>query len=455
MAATASIILDNRRMKIKTGTYPVKLRVTFQRATQHYQTIFDLSKGDYDKLSAPRVSEWLQAIREKLRLLQRACDEFIEEMTAFSFYEFERDYITNHELFKARKKLKELPTIVASGNDFDYSIYYKRFPIFKEDHSRPGTISIVYLRYIKMLLEEERIGTAISYRDSYSSLKKFKGNVLFTEITISYLHQFEKWMLNKGKSKTTVGIKLRNLRAIFNEAIEMGIIKREKCYPFGRRRYQIPTGRNIKKALSQDHISTIYYYNPDCPDEREAKDFWFFCYLGNGMNPKDVAYLKYKDIHDDYLVFVRAKTERATRNDPKPITVFINDDMRRTIERWGNKDKRPDNYIFPVMDDRLNPLEQYDRIPAFTQFINDKMERIGKYLGIEKKLTTIVSRHSFSTQLKRSGVSTEFIQEALGHSDKRTTENYLDSFDKEVKKEYANNLLAFKDTKEMPVATAV
>ena len=34
--------------------------------------------------------------------------------------------------------------------------------------------------------------------------------------------------------------------------------------------------------------------------------------------------------------------------------------------------------------------------------------------------------------MKRSGVSTEFIQEALGHMDKKTTESYLDCLENEV-----------------------
>lgn len=72
------------------------------------------------------------------------------------------------------------------------------------------------------------------------------------------------------------------------------------------------------------------------------------------------------------------------------------------------------------------------------------MRRIAVKLGVTKKITTYVARHTFSTVLKRSGVSTEFIQEALGHTDMKTTENYLDSFEKEVKKEYANRLIAFE-----------
>ena len=47
---------------------------------------------------------------------------------------------------------------------------------------------------------------------------------------------------------------LRPLRTIFNEAIEDGIIKREKCYPFGRRKYKIPASKNTKKSLDLEDI---------------------------------------------------------------------------------------------------------------------------------------------------------------------------------------------------------
>ena len=131
---------------------------------------------------------------------------------------------------------------------------------------------------------------------------------------------------------------------------------------------------------------------------------------------------------------------------PKPITVFINDDMKDIMERWSNKDKSPNNYIFPVMKQGISPLRQQEIIQLFVSFINDWMKRILKNLKIDKKGTTYVARHTFSTVLKRSGVITEYIQEALGHSDIKTTENYLDSFEKEVKKEFAQRLTSFKNS---------
>ncbi|MEP6749314.1 MAG: site-specific integrase [Bacteroidota bacterium] len=441
--ATIKIILDSRRLKQKTKTYPVKLQVIFNRTTRHYPTIFDLSTDDYNKLRAPRINERSQEVREKLNFLKRNAVEFVRQMDEFNFYEFEHDFVNEQSSLKPKKNLAP-PATETVIDGFDYSPYLKRFIIFQEEHSVPGTISGVYLSYIKLLLQEGRIGSAIQYKDSYSSLKKFRGNVKFTDISTGYLYQYENWMLERGNSKTTVGIKLRALRCIFNEAIHMGIIKKEKHYPFGRRKYRIPTSRNLKKALTQDELRKIYYDVPACMEECKAKDFWLFLYLANGMNPKDLCHLKYKDMQEGYLTFIRAKTERATRSDPRPITIFLSEDMLQIIGRWGTPDKNPDNYIFPVLLKNTDAMKQYSRVPLFTRFINDYMAKVGQRLGIEKKITTIVSRHSFSTQLKWSGASTEYIQEALGHTDKRTTENYLDSFGRELKKDFSQKLLSFK-----------
>ncbi|HEX4373574.1 MAG TPA: tyrosine-type recombinase/integrase, partial [Puia sp.] len=256
---------------------------------------------------------------------------------------------------------------------------------------------------------------------------------------------YEQWMKKRGRARATIGIKLRSLRTIFNEAIEEGIIRRENCYPFGRRKYAIPTGRNNKRALTSDQIRLIYFADLDCPNEKKSRDFWLFMYFGNGMNPKDFIYLKNKNIAGEYLTFIRAKTEHTTKDDPRPITVYVNDDMQKIIERWGNTDKQPDSYLFPIMSDELSAMDQHFLVKSLVKYINDRMKRIGIRLEIDKKVTTITSRHSFSTQLKRSGVSTEFIQEALGHTDKSTTENYLDSFENEIKKKYSNLLGTFKN----------
>lgn len=445
MGTTFKLMLREKRMKERSGTFPVILKVTHDRVPREFPTIYDLTSEDFKKLTASRVSAELQIVRDNLQDIVRETGNFLRENNSFDFEEFESKVVSNNVLFKPRKsKSIKIDQSKTNQKDFDFSKYHKRFPIFFEDHSKGGTISRAFLDYIKRLIQEERIGSALTYQNTYYSLKTFKGNVRFAEITQSYLWQYEKWMLGKECTLGTVGINLRPLRAVFNEQIEAGFLNRKKCYPFGKRKYVIPKSRNVKKAINIDAIGTLFYHIPEDANEKKAKDYWMFCYFANGMNPKDVAQLKFKDIDGDYFVFIRAKTERTARENPKPITVYINEDMKEIIQRLGNKENDPDNYVFPILERGMDPLEKHFMVRTFVKFINDRMKRIGNQLGISKKLTTIVSRHSFSTQLKRSGASTEMIQESLGHTDKATTENYLDSFENDIKKELSETLTAFK-----------
>ena len=107
MSATINIILDTRRMKKKTGKYPVKLRVTFKRVTKNYQTIYELFEDDYAKLTASRLSNDLQVIRDNLKEVQRISEIFIKENVPFNFNEFENDLIKNNSFFRIWNGLPE------------------------------------------------------------------------------------------------------------------------------------------------------------------------------------------------------------------------------------------------------------------------------------------------------------------------------------------------------------
>ncbi len=442
MAVSIKIILDTRRIKA-TNVYPVKLRVTDNRRTRDYPTIYDLSSKDFSKLKAPNIHPDLQKIRDCLRAVEQNALNMLKSLEPFNFDKFNRHFVSNHSAFKSKKTRAFNPLPIEEFKDLDLSEYYPRFKILKETHPE-GYVSGVYCSYIIQLLTQKRIGTALKYRDSYESLKKFAGNMRFKDITVSFLRSYEFWMLEKNRSKTTIGMILRNLRAIFNEADAQDIIKKANCYPFGRRKYVIPSSKKIKKALSLEDIGKIYYYKTTSENEELAKSLWLFCYFGNGMNPKDLLSLKFKNIDGEFLTFDRAKTILTSRTNPMPVTVYINDDMRNIISTHGNSSGETDNYIFPVLSPGLTSLQAYTTVTKFTRFMNEWTKKIGNNLGIECSLTSIVSRHSFSTRLKRSGVSTEFIQESLGHADKRTTENYLDSFENEIKKQNASKLLEFK-----------
>ncbi|HVG15899.1 MAG TPA: hypothetical protein VM935_13090, partial [Chitinophagaceae bacterium] len=122
-------------------------------------------------------------------------------------------------------------------------------------------------------------------------------------------------------------------------------------------------------------------------------------------------------IQGDYFVFHRPTTKPTTRSDPKSFTVYITEDTRRINIEYSTKNNSPANYVYHLMDEAPDPWKQYERAPLFTRFINARMKEVYRELAIEKNVTTIVSCHTFTIQLKRSGMSTKFIQEALDHTD--------------------------------------
>jgi len=311
------------------------------------------------------------------------------------------------------------------------------------DFRAMGEVASHYGNYILKLEAQDRIGTAGCYKSSLTSLLDYFPQLRFSDITELELHRYEKWMKEKDNSITTTSLYLRCLKRIFNLAINKKLIDRD-LYPFGSERYVIPIGRNIKKAVPIDDIQRIYEYQSSDANKIMYRDFWLFIYLANGMNVKDVAMLKFKDIDGKFIRYIRSKTANTTRSNPQIISVYCSEDLQSIIERRGNADKSADNYIFPILANGMDGYDKRHKIQLFTKLINTYMYEIGAELGITQKLSTMAARHSFSTQLKRSGVNVEAIREALGHHNLKTTMSYLDSFEDESKAKQVENLLPFK-----------
>jgi len=403
---TTAIILDTRRAK-SDKKYPIKLRVIYNRMVKYYPTKYNLTEAEYSKIYDEKPTKKNKELRYDLFKLESRAKEIVNKLPIFTFKGFE------NSLYKIR--------------------------------TDEGDLIEAYKVYADVLRLADRISTAISYECSINSLKAFKNPLRFEDINPDFLRDYEIWMLKKGNSITSVGIYLRALRSIFNEAIADEKVSKE-IYPFGKRKYQIPTGRNTKKALQLSDIRKIFDYKP-LPDSGEemARDYWLFSYLCNGINIKDIARLRYKNLEGNYLNFNRAKTERSTRSNPKPISIFLNAKAIEIIKHWGNKKQHPDTYIFPILKPGCTSEREMQLIQQLIKTVNKWISRISVNVGIEKHVTTYTARHSFSTVLKRSGASIEFISEALGHSNVRTTESYLDSFENDTKQKYAESLTAFSD----------
>ncbi len=265
-----SIVLDKRRKK-QNGKFPVKLRVftPSPRVQKLYSINFDMTEVEF-----ANVWETLKPKREhkeiklKLQSIEIKAIEIAENLKYFTFESFENSWFNKSSVLK-------------------------------------NNINSYYDEAIEQYKINNQIGTAVNYEYSIKSLMVYneQKSLNFQDVTVQWLKGYERFMIDTmEKSQTTVGIYLRPLRAIFNKAKEDRIINAE-LYPFGKRKYSIPAPNNVKKALSPEHLKLLFESVPVSIDQQKAKDFWFFSYFGNGMNIKDIANLRYKDLTEKLFYF--------------------------------------------------------------------------------------------------------------------------------------------------------
>ena len=304
-------------------------------------------------------------------------------------------------------------------------------------------MAVYYGQYIAKLEAKDQAGTVGIYMCSLMNLLAYKPQLRFADVTDIWLYKYEKDMKAAGRSVTTISIYLRCLRRIFNMVIAKRIIDRD-LYPFGRDLYVIPAARKRKKALNMPQIQALFEYKTNDKVRWMCKDLWFFLYVANGMNVKDLCLLKFGKISGDFCRFIRAKTANAMRDCPQEITFFCDDFILGVIAQWGNTDQSPDNYIFPFLEPGMDGYAIRDKVQLVTHLINEHMKGIAGELGIDFIPKSNDARHAFATQLKRAGKSTEFIRELIGHERISTTQDYLDDFEEDTKKGIAEQLLPFR-----------
>lgn len=298
--------------------------------------------------------------------------------------------------------------------------------------------------YINELDEEGRVGTRDYYKQALSSFEDYAaekcgGKIFFASVTPKFLMAYEKWMVDKGRSITTVGMYCIAMRRIFNlAASDRYKIIAKDLYPFGEGKYVIPASKGRKLALTEGEKNRLLNYKTLNIVSRKAVDFWIFSYFCNGMNMADVCRLRFKNLPEGFVIFDRTKTQRTQRK-KSSIVVISREEIQRVIETWGNKPGDSKDYVFPVLREGLTPQQEADRIHDFIAEINEGLKTACVDLKLPK-ITTYSARHTSATVMRNKGASIEFIQEAMGHADSKTTQDYLDSFDLETKRKYSGLL---------------
>jgi len=403
---TVAILQDTRpHCANANNEFPVKIRIIYLRNAKYVSMKYFFSCENYKQMfSTKRVSNEMQKIRN---IIENRKDEIIEIINEHFKEHF------NFDTFFA--KLKEIEDIKSGAVNKDTNVFNQ-----------------IELQ-IEKLKAEGRLGTMQTYKGTLGSLKLFhkKNKLDFYEITTKFLNDYQNFMLKNDKALTTIGIYLRTLRAVYNTVINNGIIE-NKFYPFGTKgnKYEIPNTEKSKEALSEDEISKLFDYECSTVYEQNAKDLFLFSYLCNGINLADILRMKYKQVTDNKITFVREKTKRTTKNRQKELQVILTNELKSIIlpilERQATV-KNPDNYIFAYLTDEMTDEQQYAKIKDITHLTNNHLKRICTKLSINKNISTMVARHSYTSNMIINGANIHYLKENLGHKNSKTTESYIHS----------------------------
>ncbi len=292
-----------------------------------------------------------------------------------------------------------------------------------------------FLEYGNSLVDEmkkaQRFGNANSYYAVIKILKKFnhEKDLKFNEVNYDYLKKFERYHLSRGNSINGLAVYMKTIRAIYNKAINSGIITKD-AYPFTN--YKIKTTPTEKRAIDITSIRAIMMLKLEETDNLfHYRNYFLASYMLYGISFIDLAFLKLENIIDNRVKFQRKKTA-------KPYNIKITSQLDEILSYYV-KDKSKEDFIFPIIKRDIFELQYKDVLWARKRY-NKGLKEIAIICNIDQRLTSYVSRHSFATQAMFQDVPLQAISAMLGHNRLTTTQIYLKTLPNNILDDYNDRL---------------
>ena len=283
--------------------------------------------------------------------------------------------------------------------------------------------SILFATRFLKFAESKKESTREVYMHTYSRMVAFteeEGMRLdalhFEDITKEWLMKFDVFLSRTSPSKNARNIHLRNIRAVFNEAIDDEITT---FYPF--RRFKIRPVATAKRNLKVEELRQLFNY----PCEAHAAkylDMFKLMFMLIGINSIDLAHLK--EVKDGRVEFHRSKTNRW-------YSIKVEPEALEIIKRYKGQ-----NWLVDILDHWRNHKD-------YTLKLNSVLKRIGevKRVGLGGKkiykplfpnISTYWARHSWATIAASLDIPKDTIAHALGHGNNTVTDIYIDFDQKKV-----------------------
>ena len=289
--------------------------------------------------------------------------------------------------------------------------------LHREETERRKKLSIngVAARFMVVIESKTKLGTKQLYIDTYNKLRDFYKEygtdidlLSFDEIKKSWLESFEQFCLRTEK-QNTASRHLRDIRKVFNDAIDDGITTN---YPF--RKFKIKKEESKDKSYTAEELRRLFAFKSTVPGEQESIDIFKLMFCLIGINSVDLAYCgKPTKGRIDYI---RRKTGKA-------YSIKLEPEAYSIIKRYIGKEHL------------LNILERVPNYKTYFRRMDKNLKKIGKVQIPGKASTGKALFPEISSGSARTSWATiaqeeldfprDVIAAALGHHTVDVTSTYL------------------------------
>ena len=329
-----------------------------------------------------------------------------------------------------RKDIERLTKIIRKleGNGMVYSAD----EVIEEFHRYISEYSLFkYMESIIMKLKQSgRTRTSETYTVTLNSFRKFRKNedIMLDCINSEVMEDYEAWQKQRGIAPNTISFYTRILRAVYNRAVEGGII--ENNDPF--RRVYTGVDKTVKRALPLPVIKKIKALDLSLtPAIDFARDMFIMSFMLRGMSFIDMAYLRKSDLSKGYITYRRRKTGQQ-------LTIQWAKDMQKILDKYPENES---DYLLPIIKHSgTNERYTYRNV---SYNVNRNLKVVAEKVGIAIPLTLYVARHSWASVAKAKGIPLSVISEGMGHDSEATTQIYLARLDTSVVDKANSLILSF------------
>lgn len=284
------------------------------------------------------------------------------------------------------------------------------------------------LHFIEKLGERSAALGQLAQKDKYKQLsddllrwKAAAGKWGFDKFTKKEIESFYLFLISdaKGNSKNTAARKMSRLSTVFRNARRAGISANDPFLDLSFTRQSV-----IKRKLTREEFSLIESADLSgaARGVQLARDSFVMQFYLRGLRIGDVLTLTDSNIDGGRVLVEEGKTG-SVRSIP------IRKEVAAIIERW----KGQSEYLLPILKYRPlgglaraeNALKRKKAIESATTLINTNLEKLAGMVGIDKKLTTHIARHTFAKLAIDTVKNIRVSQELLGHKSLRVHQDYI------------------------------